>query len=255
MIRLKTEKEIRLLAEGGRILADIMKASKKFAVPGVTAKEVNDFFHTEIKKAGCVPSFLNYRPHGAKRPFPAAICVSVNHEIVHGIPNEEEKIFKEGDIVTFDAGLIYKEMYLDHAWTYPVGEITKEAKMLLQATEEAMYLGIKQAKAGRQIGDISAVIEERAYKDDLFVVDGLAGHGVGHAIHEDPYVPNIGDPRTGEKIEEGLVIAIEPMFALGDSDIILEKDGHTYSTADGSLSAQFEHTIAVTKSGPVILTK
>lgn len=255
MIRLKTEEEIKILAEGGRILADIMRASKKFAVPGVTAKEVNDFFHSEITKAGCTPSFLNFRPHGANRPFPAAICVSINHEIVHGIPNEGEKIFKEGDIVTFDAGLIYKGMYLDHAWTYPIGTISKEARTLLQATEEALYIGIKQAKAGRQIGDISHVIEERAYKDDLFVVDGLAGHGVGHGIHEDPYVPNIGDPRTGEKIEVGLVIAIEPMFALGASEIIQEKDGHTYSTADGSLSAQFEHTVAITKSGPVILTK
>lgn len=255
MIRLKTPKEIQLLAEGGRILADIMRASKKFAVAGVTSEEVNTFFHTEIIKAGCTPSFLNYRPHGAKRPFPAAICVSINHEIVHGIPNEDPKTFKEGDIVTFDAGLIYQGMFLDHAWTYGIGEISKEAKTLLHATEEALYIGIKQAKIGRRIGDISSVIEERAYKDDLFVVDGLAGHGVGHAIHEDPYVPNIGDPKTGEKIEEGLVIAIEPMFALGASDIMLEKDGHTYSTADGSLSAQFEHTVAITKSGPIILTK
>lgn len=255
MIRCKTPKEIELLSEGGRILANIMRASKKFAVVGGSSKDVDDFFYAEIMKAGCTPAFLNYRPHGAKRGFPATICVSVNQEIVHGIPNENPKIFKEGDIVTFDAGLIYKGLFLDHAWTFPIGEISKEAKVLLRATEEALNIGIKQAKIGRQIGDISHVIEERAYKDDLFVVDGLSGHGVGYAIHEDPYVPNIGDPRTGEKIEEGLVIAIEPMFALGASEIILEKDGHTYSTEDGSLSAQFEHTIAVTKNGPIILTK
>ena len=255
MIRCKTKEEIQLLKEGGKILADIMRASKKFAVPGGNSKDVDDFFHSEIIKAGCKPAFLNYRPHGAKSAFPATICVSINHEIVHGVPNRPFKIFNEGDIVTFDAGLIYKGMYLDHAWTYPIGEISKEAKILLRATEEALNIGIKQAKIGRQIGDISHVIEERAYKDDLFVVDGLSGHGVGYEIHEDPYVPNIGDPRTGEKIEEGLVIAIEPMFALGASDIILEKDGQTYSTEDGSLSAQFEHTIAVTKEGPIILTK
>ncbi len=255
MIRLKKPNEIDLLREGGKILADIMRASKKFAIIGGNSKDVDDFFYAEIIKAGCTPAFLNYRPHGAKRGFPATICVSINHEIVHGIPNENPKIFKDGDIVTFDAGLIYKEMYLDHAWTFPVGEISKEAKILLRATEEALNIGIKQAKIGRQIGDISHVIEERAYKDNLFVVDGLAGHGVGYAIHEDPYVPNVGDPRTGEKIEEGLVIAIEPMFALGASEIILEKDGHTYSTEDRSLSAQFEHTIAVTKNGPIILTK
>lgn len=255
MIRCKTKDEIILLREGGKILADIMRASKKFAIVGGNSKDVDDFFHSEIIKAGCKPAFLNYRPHGAKTAFPATICVSINHEIVHGVPNRPFKIFKEGDIVTFDAGLIYKGMYLDHAWTYPIGEISKEARILLQATEEALFIGIKQAKIGRQIGDISSVIEERAYKDDLFVVDGLSGHGVGYEIHEDPYVPNIGDPRTGEKIEEGLVIAIEPMFALGASDIILEKDGQTYSTKDGSLSAQFEHTIAITKEGPIILTK
>lgn len=255
MIRLKTQAEIQLLKEGGKILANIMKASKKFAVVGATSDEVNTFFEEEIKRAGCIPAFLNYRPHGAKRAFPATICVSINHEIVHGIPNENIKTFAEGDIVTFDAGLIYKGMYLDHAWTFPIGEISKEAKILLRATHEALNLGIKQAKIGRQIGDISNVIEERAYEDDLFVIDGLSGHGVGYEIHEDPYVPNIGDKRTGPKIEEGLVIAIEPMFALGASDIILEKDGHTYSTADKSLSAQFEHTIAITKNGPIILTQ
>lgn len=255
MIRCKTKEEIEWMKEGGKILARIMRESKKFAIPGANSKDVDDFFHDEIIKAGCVPAFLNYRPHGAKRPFPATICVCVNHEIVHGVPNENPKVFQEGDIVTFDAGLIYKGMYLDHAWTFPIGEISKEARILLQATEEALYIGIKQAKIGRQIGDISHVIEERAYKDDLFVVDGLSGHGVGYAIHEDPYVPNIGDPRTGEKIEEGLVIAIEPMFALGASDIILEKDGQTYSTKDKSLSSQFEHTIAITKEGPIILTK
>lgn len=255
MIRCKTKEEIENMKVGGKILADIMRASKKFAVVGGNSKDVDDFFHSEIVKAGCKPAFLNYRPHGAKNAFPATICVSINHEIVHGVPNRPFKIFKEGDIVTFDAGLIYKGLYLDHAWTYPIGEISKEARILLQATEEALNIGIKQAKIGRQIGDISHVIEERAYKDDLFVVDGLSGHGVGYEIHEDPYVPNIGDARTGEKIEEGLVIAIEPMFALGASEIILEKDGQTYSTEDGSLSAQFEHTIAVTKEGPIILTK
>jgi methionyl aminopeptidase len=255
MIRLKTKEDIEKMKIGGKILARIMRESKKFATIGGNSKEVDDFFYTEITKAGCKPAFLNYQPHGAKRAFPATICVSVNHEIVHGIPNEVPKIFKEGDIVTFDAGLIYEGMYLDHAWTFGIGKISKEARTLLQATEEALYVGIKQAKVGRRVGDISYAIEQRAYQDDLYVVDGLSGHGVGYAIHEDPYVPNIGDPKTGELLEDGLVIAIEPMFALGASDIILEKDGQTYSTKDGSLSAQFEHTIAITKEGPIILTK
>jgi methionyl aminopeptidase len=256
MITYKTPEDIERLREGGKILADIMRAAKKFAVPGTSIEMVDKFFGDEIKKAGCVPAFLNYTPYGAKRPFPSNICICVNDEIVHGIPTENPHVLKEGDIVTFDAGLIYmKKYYLDHAWTYPVGEISKDAKKLLRATEEALYAGIKNAKAGKQIGDISHAIEARADKDGMYVVEGLAGHGVGYGIHEDPYVPNEGDPRTGEHIKEGLVIAIEPMFAIGTHKIRLESDGYTFSTKDGSLSAQFEHTVAVTEKGPIILTK
>jgi methionyl aminopeptidase len=255
MITYKTSEEIEVMREGGRILASIMRESKKLAKPGVTTDEVDRFFSDEIHKAGCVPSFLNYTPYGAKRPFPASLCVSINHEIVHGIPTENPQTLKDGDIVTFDAGLIYKGMFLDHAWTFPVGKISKEAKALLRATEEGMYAGIKNAKAGKHIGDISHAIEARADKDGLFIVEGLSGHGVGYAIHEDPYVPNEGDPKTGELIKVGLVIAIEPMYAIGTHKIKLERDGYTYSTKDGSLAAQFEHTVAVTDKGPVILTK
>lgn len=256
MITYKTPEDIERLREGGKILADIMRAAKQFAKPGVSIDEVDRFFGDEIKKAGCVPAFLDYTPYGAQRPFPSNICICVNHEIVHGIPTEDPHVLQEGDIVTFDAGLIYQDKYyLDHAWTYPVGAIDKEAKKLLRATEEALYAGIKHAKPGKRIGDISHAIEARADEDGLYVVDGLAGHGVGFGIHEDPYVPNEGDRGTGELIREGLVIAIEPMFAIGTSKIKLERDGYTYSTKDGSLSAQFEHTIAVTEGGPFILTK
>jgi methionyl aminopeptidase len=255
MIRLKTEKDIEILKEAGSRLARIMRDAEKFAKPGISVDVVDDFFREEMEKLGDKPAFLNYTPYGAKRPFPASLCVCINDEIVHGIPNEEPVVLKEGDIVTFDAGLIHKGMYVDHAVTYPVGEISKEARKLLNVTKDALMSGTKEAVAGNSIGDISARVQKAAEKNNFSIIEGLAGHGVGYDIHEDPYVPNEGQKGDGEKIEEGLVIAIEPMFSNGSSKIKLAKDGYTYLTEDGSLSAQFEHTVAVTKDGPVILTK
>lgn len=255
MIKLKSKEDIEILKEAGAKLAKIMRGAEIFAKPGVSTDQVEDYFVEEIKKSGSKPAFLNYTPHGSKRPFPAAACVSINDEIVHGIPNEEPKILKEGDIVTFDSGLIYKGMYVDHAVTYSVGESTDEIKKLMNVTKDALMAGIKEARIGNKIGDISAKIQKIADKSGLTIIEGLAGHGVGYGIHEDPYVPNEGQKGTGDLIEEGLVIAIEPMFSTGSSEIILEDDGYTYSTSDGSLSCQFEHTIAVTKDGPLILTK
>lgn len=255
MIRLKTKEDIESLKEAGKKLAQIMREAEKFAKPGVSTDAVEDYFRLEISKAGAKPAFLNYKPYGAKRPFPAAVCVSINNEIVHGIPNENPKILKDGDIVTFDSGLFYKGVCVDHAVTFVVGEVSKEIKKLMSVTKEALMAGIKEAKIGNRVGDISAKIQKIAEKNNLSIVEGLAGHGVGYEIHEDPYVPNEGRKGTGELIEEGLVIAIEPMFSLGSSKIVLGKDGYTYLTADGSLSAQFEHTVAVTQNGPLILTK
>lgn len=255
MIRLKSQKDIEIMKEGGARLAKIMRGAEIFAKPGVTTDQVEDYFIEEIKRLGDKPAFLNYTPQGSKRPFPASVCVSINDEIVHGIPNEDPKTLKEGDIVTFDAGLIHKGMYLDHAVTFAVGEISKEASKLMNVTKDALMAGIKEAKIGNHIGDIGAKIQEIAKKNNLTVIEGLSGHGVGFEIHEDPYVPNEGKRGTGEIIEEGLVIAIEPMFSTGSSRISLGKDGYTYLTEDESLSAQFEHTVAITKDGPLILTK
>ncbi len=254
MINLKSKTDIEKLKEGGKNLADIMRRSSVLAKPGVSSQEVEDFFLSEIKKCGDRSAFLGYQPGGSRKPFPACVCVCINDEIVHGIPNGEPKIFKEGDIVTFDAGLIHKGMYLDHAVTYPVGKVSKEVQKLLSVTKEALMSGIKEAQIGNKIGDISARIQKHAEKANFSVIEGLSGHGVGFDLHEDPYVPNEGRKGTGEIIEEGLVIAIEPMFSLGTSKIKLGKDGYTYLTTDGSLSAQFEHTVAVTKDGPLILT-
>jgi methionyl aminopeptidase len=255
MIELKTKEDIEILKEAGSRLARIMRGAEKLAKPGVTTDLVDDYFRAEIEKLGDKPAFLNYTPHGAKRPFPASVCVCINDEIVHGIPNEEPKTLKNGDIVTFDAGLIHKGLFVDHAVSYPVGEVSKEVKKLMNVTKDALMAGIKEAKIGNHIGDISARIQRVAEKNGLSIIEGLSGHGVGFDIHEDPYVPNEGEKGTGEIIEEGLVIAIEPMFSLGSSKIKLGKDNYTFFTSDGSLSAQFEHTIAVTKDGPLILTK
>jgi methionyl aminopeptidase len=209
-----------------------------------------------IEKDGDKPAFLNYRPSGAKRPYPCSLCVCVNDEIVHGIPTENPVILKEGDIVTIDAGLIHENLYTDHAITLPVGEISKDVKRLLDVTREALQSGIKQAVNGNRLGDIGAAIEAQAKKSGFSVVQGLCGHGVGYEVHEEPYVQNEGKSGTGEILKPGMVLAIEPMFTFGNGEIKLsKKDGYTYSTADGTLSAQFEHTIVITENQPEILTK
>ncbi len=255
MIKPKSQKEIEKLQKGGQKLAKILRLTSEQVKPGISTDFLNDFAHNLIIEEGGRSPFFGYTPYGAKRPFPADICISINDEIVHGIPNEEPKILKEGDIVGIDAGLLYDGLITDHAITVPVGEISKEAKNLLSRTKEALQAGIKQAVIGNKVGDISNAIEKVANAADLTVIEGLTGHGVGYSLHEDPYVPNSGHSGTGEVLVEGMVIAIEPMFSTGSSKIKVAKDGYTYLTKDGSLSAQFEHTIAITKNGPLVLTK
>lgn len=255
MIKPKSPSEIARLQIGGQKLAKILRLTAQQVKPGVSTDFLNTFAHNLIIQEGGKSPFLGYTPYGAKRPFPADICISINNEIVHGIPNEDPKILEEGDIVGLDAGLLYDGLITDHAITVAVGEISKEAKNLLSRTKEALQAGIKQAVIGNKVGDISHAIERVADAANLTVIDGLTGHGVGYAVHEDPYVPNSGHSGTGEELIEGMVIAIEPMFSTGSSEIKVAKDGYTYLTKDGSLSAQFEHTIAITKDGPLVLTK
>jgi methionyl aminopeptidase len=255
MITIKTEDDIEKLREGGKRLAKVVAETSKHIAVGVTTETLNEIAHRMILENGDKPSFLNYRPQGAARPFPAAICISLNDEIVHGIPNENPQTLKEGDVVTLDAGLIHEGLYTDHAITYTVGQVSKDVQRLLDVTRESLMSGIKMARAGNRIGDISSAIAARAQKAGLKVIKGLAGHGVGYAVHEDPYVPNDGRAGTGELLKPGMVLAIEPMFSIGSDKIKLEKDGYTYTTADGSLSAQYEHTVLITDGEPEILTK
>lgn len=255
MIRIKTKEDIDILREGGRMLAVILNELSKICKPGISTEEIDNLARKLIEDNGDRPAFLNYLPKGMKRAYPAAVCVSVNDEIVHGIPNENPKILKEGDIVSLDMGLIHKGLITDSAITVPVGKIDAESQRLLDTTKEALNSAIKTVKAGKHTGDIGFAVERIAKSAGFGIVEELCGHGVGYEVHEDPYIPNYGERGMGDKLKSGMVIAIEPMLNAGGKEIVLADDGWTYKTADGKRSAHFEHTIVVTSKGAEIITK
>ncbi len=248
--QIKTPEEIELIAEGGKLLRSILNDVAKLVKPGVTTKDLSDFANKEIRKVGGVPSFIGY---GEKRnPFPAAICTSVNDVVVHGIPGKE--VLAEGDIVGLDIGMIYKNLFTDTAITVAVGSVDEKKQKLINTTKRALEIGIQQAVIGNKTGDIGHAVQTFAEKEGFSVVRDLVGHGVGYSVHEDPQVPNYGKKGTGAKLVEGMVIAIEPMLCTGTYHVYFESDGWTIRTEDGGLSAHFEHTIAITRKGPRILT-
>jgi methionyl aminopeptidase len=251
MSLIKSKQEIDRIREGGKILHQILRETAKLAVPGASTWDLNWFAESQIIKAGGRPSFKGYG--GDDHPFPAALCTSVNAALVHGMPSKEE-ILAEGDIIGLDIGMEYKGLYTDTAITVGIGKISPEAKKLLEVTESALSEAIKIAKVGNTVGDIAAVTQEVAEAAGFNVVRDLVGHGVGHDVHEDPQVPNFGKRGTGMKLREGMVLAIEPMVTAGSYKLELFDDGWTIGTKDGSLSAHFEHTVAITKNGPQILT-
>lgn len=252
-ITIKTKEEIEILREGGKRLAAILHAVALLVKPGVSTKELDDLAYQMAIEGGDKPAFLKYKT-GSSRPYPASLCVSINNEIVHGIPNENPKVIKEGDIVGLDFGLIHKGLVTDSAISIIAGKGDGKAENLLNATKGALNLGIKAAKGGAHIGDIGAAIEKVAKEQGYSVAEELAGHGVGYKVHEDPYVPNTGRPGAGVELKPGMVIAIEPMFNEGTGKIILADDGWTFKTKDGKRSAHFEHTIAITEGDPQVLT-
>jgi methionyl aminopeptidase len=254
MIKLKTQKDIEILREGGKRLAKILKLVAAEVKPGVSTAYLNDFAEKLIKEGGDTSAFLNYTPRGADRPYPASLCISLNDEVVHGIPNESPRDLKEGDVVSLDLGLIHKKLFTDHAITIGVGKINPKAQKLLEMTKKALMAGIKEAKPGNKTGDIGYAIEQAVAMHKFGIVEELAGHGVGFAVHEEPFVPNFGIPGEGAPLKSGMVIAIEPMFTLGGPEVELDDDGYTYRTSDGSLAAHFEHTVLITEKGPEILT-
>ena len=254
MVIIKTENEIQRLRAGGPILARIVRELAKATTAGTTTKALDDLAYALIIEAGCKPAFLGYTPDGAKKPFPASLCISVNDEVVHGIPGD--RVLREGDVVSLDLGLKYDGVFLDHAVTVIVGAGDAKDKMLLAATAEALEAGIAAIRMpGATTGDIGAAVEAVAKRYRLGIVRDLSGHGVGRHIHEDPYVPNYGKAGRGEKLRPGMVIAIEPMLTRGKEDVLLLKDGYTIVTADKSRAAHFEHTVLITDTGAEILTK
>jgi methionyl aminopeptidase len=255
MVTIKTPEEIAILREGGRRLAAILQAVAKEVKPKVSTDHLNAIAQKMIEQDGDKAAFLHYKPKGAKRPYPASLCVSINDEVVHGIPNENPKILHEGDIVCLDLGLIHKGLYTDHAITVSVGKISKEAQQLIDVTKKALDIGIKAAKAGKKTGDIGFAIQNLVEKYNFGIIEELAGHGVGYSVHEDPFVPNFGLKNEGVVLQPGMVIAIEPMLTLGSPDVYIADDGYTFKTSDGSLAAHFEHTVVITKKGSEILTQ
>ncbi len=262
MISLKTKAEIAILREGGRRLALILKELESMVRPGVSSADLEMRARELCAEHEGKPAFRNYTPKGAERPFPAALCLTVNNGVVHGIPHEHPYLINEGDIVTLDMGLTYKGLITDAAITICAGDIEKldmKGRALLEAGAKCLEAGIFAAEAGKKTGDIGAAIEKALEwhhkKYGFNFADGLGGHGVGHKVHEDPFVPNFGRPNQGVVLEEGLVIAIEPIINEKGSGIVLEDDGYTITTADGGRSVHFEHTVVITKDGAEILTK
>ncbi|OIO45944.1 MAG: type I methionyl aminopeptidase [Parcubacteria group bacterium CG1_02_39_15] len=246
MIIVKTPEEIKIMAEGGKILANIMKELEKNVGPGITTKELDELAEELILKSGGKCSFKNYQG------FPACLCTSINEEIVHVIPSDRK--LKEGDIISLDIGMKYKGFHTDMAITIPVGKVCPEVQRLIRVTKKALKRGIKKARIGNTFGDISNTIQRYVEGQGYNVVRELCGHGIGKEIHEEPQILNFGKRRAGSEIKEGMTFCIEPMITVGDWKLKKAKDGHGFETDDGSLSCHFEHTIAATKDGAKILT-
>ncbi len=246
MLYIKTLSNIRAMAEGGRLLYEVLELLKSEIRPGIRTKDLNKSAECFIIKNGAVPGFKGYGG------FPAGVCISVNEQVIHGFPSE--RVLKEGDIVSLDAGVYYKGFHTDAARTYAVGKVSPELQTLMEATEQSFYKGMLQARVGNRISDISHAVEEYIKPFGYGIVRDFTGHGVGFELHEDPAIPNYGKPGRGVRIQEGMTLAIEPMITLGSEDVEILSDGWTTVTRDGSYAAHYENTVAVVDGSPVILT-
>lgn len=247
MIMLKNKSELELMRAAGRIAAQALRAGGEAVRPGVSTAQIDKVIHAFITSHGAIPSFLGYGG------FPASACVSVNDEVIHGIPGE--RVIQSGDIVSIDVGALYEGFHGDNAATFAAGEISDEAKLLLKVTEESLYKGIEAARRDARIGDVAHAVQTHVEAFGLSVVRSYVGHGIGREMHESPEVPNFGRPGRGQRLAPGMVLAIEPMINAGGWQVTVAPDKWTVRTVDGSLSAHFEHTVAVTENGPVILTE
>ncbi|MBN8210806.1 type I methionyl aminopeptidase [Bacillus sp. NTK071] len=247
MIICKTPRELDIMREAGKIVALTHQELQKHIKPGITTKELDTIADRFIRQLGAIPSFKGYNG------FTGSICASVNEELVHGIPGD--RVLAEGDIISIDIGAKYKGYHGDSAWTYPVGTISEEDERLLKVTEESLYKGLDEAKAGKRLSDISHAIQAYAEAEGFSIVREYVGHGVGQDLHEDPQIPHYGPPGKGPRLKQGMVLAVEPMVNLGSRYVRTLSDNWTVVTTDGKNCAHFEHTFAVTEEGYEILTK
>ena len=247
MVVLKTSRELKAMRDAGRISSRALKLAGEAVEPGVSTLEIDRIVRKYIEEQGATPSFLNYGG------FPASACISVNDVVIHGIPRKHQ-ILKQGDIVSIDVGAFYEGFHGDNAWTFPCGEVSKEAQDLLDVTRECFFEGINAARPGNRLGDIGSAVQRYVEARGYSVVRDFVGHGVGAELHEDPSVPNYGTPGRGVRLLPGMTIAIEPMVNQGVHTVETLSDNWSVVTSDGKLSAHFEHTIAITPDGPVILT-
>lgn len=247
MITVKSSEEIKIMREGGRILAKITEELEKMVKPGITTQILNRAAQALVLKSGGTCSFLGYQG------YPACLCASINEEIVHAIPSG--RVLKEGDIISLDIGILYQGFHTDMAVTVPVGKVSPEINRLIRVTKKALKRGIKKVRPGNTFGDISNTIQRYIEDQGFAVVKNLCGHGIGKTLHEDPEILNYGTRHSGPEIKPGMVFCLEPMVAVGTGEIKKSKDGQAYETADGSLSAHFEHTMVATKNGVQILTE
>ncbi len=247
MIILKSKTEVEKMAKASRIVASTLQGLKAYVKPGMTTLMLDVFAEKQIVEAGGIPAFKGYRN------FPATLCVSVNEEVVHGIPSG--KVLKDGDIVGMDLGVILDGFYGDAAITVPIGEVDEKILRLLDVTEKSLYAGISQGLAGGRLSDISHAVQSAVEPQGYSIVTDFVGHGIGRSLHEEPQIPNFGPKGKGPRLKEGMVLAIEPMVNIGKPEVEVLEDGWTAVSSDRSLSAHFEHTVAITNNGPVILTQ
>lgn len=247
MIELKSAREIGLMRAGGHILADVVDHLRETVKPGLSTLEIDEDVEAFIRSRGALPAFKGYRG------FPATVCISINDEVVHGIPSAHRRI-KEGDIVGLDLGCIVEGYYADCAFTLAIGDVPPKVQQLLDITRESLDAAIAECRAGRRLSDVSHAVQAHVERHGFSVVRAFVGHGIGRALHEDPQIPNFGDPGRGPQLRPGMVLAIEPMVTMGSWEVKVLDDGWTAVTRDGSLAAHFEHTIAVTDDGPEVLT-
>lgn len=251
MISLKSAREIEIMRRANTIVAEVLQELKQRVAPGVTTLELDTLAEELTIKKKAMPAFKGYAVAG--RVFPRCLCASINEEIVHGIPNH--RALREGDIVGLDYGVIYNGFYGDSALTVGVGRVSEEAKRLMEVTERALYNGIEQLHEGKRLGDLGFAVQQTAESAGYSVVRAFVGHGIGKKLHEEPPVPNFGEPDRGLRLKEGMVLAIEPMINAGGADVEIKEDGWTAVTKDGSWAAHFEHSVAITKNGPYILSQ